>query len=80
MASHDQKIHVAIHFDNPDITNAMVSLMMLFELCNTSANSVMLAKSHVAPHFNVIYCILNVMNAMVPLMMPSASHDMNGIT
>ena len=35
VASHDQKRHVAHHFDHTDLREAMVPLMMLLASCDT---------------------------------------------
>ena len=40
MTSHDQKCHIAPHFNFLDLRNAVVPLMMLLALCDAGANSV----------------------------------------
>ena len=39
MTSHDQKSHVASHFDHLDLTNRMVLLMILLISCDTDTAS-----------------------------------------
>ena len=66
--SHDHRSHVAPHFDHLYLRYTVVSMASHAQ------------KSHRAPHFDC----LDLINAMVPLMMPSASCDAdtgtNGIT
>ena len=39
MVSHDQKSHVALHFNHLDLRSAMVPLTMLFVSHNADANA-----------------------------------------
>ena len=74
MASHNQKSHVASHFDCLDLRNAMVALITPLASCDASAGTSGVTqpkKGYVAPYFNC----LDLRNAVVPLMMPLASHD-----
>ena len=73
MSSHDQRGHVANHFDCLDLMNAMVPLMMPSVSCdaNASVNGVRWPKSNVSTSFNP----LDLMNAVVSLMIPLASYD-----
>ena len=78
-----QESHVASHFGYLDITNAVVTLMMLSALhaIDTSANGFTRPKSNVLSCLNHLY----LMNAVVSLMMllafvgvmliPVVSHD-----
>ena len=40
LTSHDQRSHIASHFDCIDLRNAMVLLMMLLALCDAGASGV----------------------------------------
>ena len=73
MVSHDEKNHVAPHFNCLDLRNAMVPLTTLLASCDTTTggNGVTDQKSHVAPHLDYI----NLRSAVVPLMTPLASCD-----
>ena len=51
--------------------NVLMLLIMTLASHDANANSAILPKSHVAPHFGH----LDLSNAMVPLMTLSASHD-----
>ena len=81
MAWHDQKSHVAPHFNHVDFRFMMVSLTMssASHATNANANGSTRPESHAAPHFNNF----DIRNGMVQLMMPSASCDtdisVNGI-
>ena len=39
MVSHDQKIHIALHFDHLDLRSAMMPLTMLFVSPDADANA-----------------------------------------
>ena len=54
MASHEEKSHVAPHFDHLDLRNSMVPLKMLSAShdIGTIANGVTLETSYVTPYFD----------------------------
>ena len=80
MASHDQEGHVSLHFNHPDLRNAIVPLMMplLSSDADTNANGMIwhqywgqwyhVMKRHVVPYFNHF----DVWNWVLLFMMPSA--------
>ena len=73
MALHDQKSHVAPHFNYLNLRNRMVPLIMPSASCDAhaSANGITWPKSLVALQFHH----LGLRNAMVWLMMLFAPHD-----
>ena len=79
MVSHDQKSHIAPHFNHLHLRNLLVKLKTLFAPCdiNTSDSGVIDQKRHATLHFNH----LELLNTVVLLMMLSVSCDTSiGIT